>query len=167
MLTKNAAPMLGTLTPDRWGDRFRSYDRPSNAAFLRLQIRAAKAAERAALVGELEYDDEAAWAAYLDAAEDLDLDSAAFADEADMAEALDEYDPDDAYAGCLCRRCLLHDDPGGCLVIEADLAAGVTRMGELSGDDRYALDDDDLPGWGSARVAYEDFSTGFRVTDRP
>lgn len=25
--------------------------------------------------------------------------------------------------GCSCRRCLLHDDPGGCLVIEAEIDA--------------------------------------------
>lgn len=45
-----------------------------------------------------------------------------------------------------------------------DLAAavGVTRMG-----DRYSLDEGDLPGWGNARVAYEDFKSGFRITDRP
>lgn len=49
--TGNARPMLGTLTPDRWG-RGR-YDRPDNAAWQRLQVKAARRAEAMLIAADL------------------------------------------------------------------------------------------------------------------
>lgn len=46
---------------------------------------------------------------------------------------------------CSCRRCLLHDDPGGCLVLE-EIHAGQVRRGIIPPDQYLlALDEDGEP----------------------
>lgn len=178
MLKNNSLPMLARADRDHgaWCVN------PAIKHHVRRQQRANEGRALAALVTlelapeDEDYDDladESAWIMQANA-------------EDDARDADEDREP-----VCYCRRCFLHDDPGGCLVAEAeeaaifaeaglpanatyaDLAAanGVARLGDrgdvLPSDARYDLDESDLPGWGSARIAYEDFSTGFRVTDRP
>lgn len=91
----------------------------------------------------------------------------------------------DGPAGCSCRRCLLHDDFGGCVADEdaweADLMvehglradasyddlAAVAGTGAVARLGAYDLNEDDLPGWSAARVDFTEFSGGFKVTARP
>lgn len=181
MLTSNARTMLGSVRSgtiaatgsyDRqdhrepWTGRGLSHGLTHHRAGGERDAarRALKRAERLALAHELEAED---------LAEDLD---AFLADEFDAYGWMDlawatEPEPE-PYLGCMCRRCYLHDDPANCEYLAYEpVGLGVTRMGDRSdvypSNARYDLDDEDLPGWGSARVAYEDFTTGFRVTDRP
>ena len=53
MLTSDHAPMLGTLTPDRFGDTSARWMRPRSSAHKRCQVRSARLAERQMVLADL------------------------------------------------------------------------------------------------------------------
>lgn len=155
MLTSNALPMLGSL---RNGGTRRYHPRGVQDPTATPQRRVIRIDERAEIARDIAAElapdviddieatyaaDDAEWAAI------AALDALLYEDERAEADEADLFDTFGLDAGAT------YDDLAA--------AVGVTRMG----DDRYALDYDDLPGWGAGRVAYEDFKSGFRVTDRP
>lgn len=162
MQTRTHAPMLGALTVDRWGKSLRRHDRPTNPDWQRLQVRTARRLEAALIAADLA--DERAPVLELAHPSEADNDWASYL--ADVNADADPFGYDEHE--CMCRRCFLHDDPGGCEV--ADLraeqahAAYLDEQADLSDSaDEVFLAQHEL-GYGDT-FDPDDIQWGFRVTD--
>ena len=155
MLNSNHAPMIGTLTPDRFRRSLIRTMKPAGSAAT-MQVRAVRLAERIRLGLELAEHLEQTHEAELVVLTALDFGTA----EA-LAQAEAIYD-------------LLHDDEEAMLDGFSDPYAylGDNPLTDQDVEDILTERDDDAripgsPGWGEARVDYSEFVSGFRVTDRP